>query len=87
MGRIRFADMLANADPETKAFFAPEATAKAEKVAKRRIQRDGFADRKPRPSTGRPCGRPPMSDEERLQAKAKRRAYMRDLMRRKRALA
>jgi hypothetical protein len=43
----------------------------AEKKRKRRIQQNGFAERKPRPSTGRPVGRPKLGLEELLEAKVK----------------
>jgi hypothetical protein len=80
---IQYADLAAFDDPVLAAIaLAPEIAARAEKDKKRRIQRRG--NREP---SGNPRGRPRLSDEEVESSKAKRRAYMRDLMRRKRALA
>ncbi|HZZ25492.1 MAG TPA: hypothetical protein VFE60_24380 [Roseiarcus sp.] len=86
---IRYADPLAGFEDRATAAIAlaPDIAAKAEKRATRRAQRDGFAERKPRPSTGNPVGRPKLSPERLAESKAKRRAYMRDLMRKKRAKA
>jgi|HubBroStandDraft_5_1064220.scaffolds.fasta_scaffold1556094_1 hypothetical protein len=69
MSKITFADMLTGADPETRAFFAPEI---AKKAAKRAIHR-GTAPRKPRPSTGNPVGRQMLGLDELIAAQAKRR--------------
>jgi hypothetical protein len=81
---ISYAGILASFDdPATAAVVqAPEIAARAEKAAKRRIQRNG--NREP---TSKSLGRPKLTEAQAEESKAKRRAYMRDLMRRKSALA
>jgi hypothetical protein len=68
-------------DPETAlACLRPEIDALRGKEQARKIQRRGN-----RQSTGKPRGRPRLSPEKQVESKERRRAYMRELMRRKRA--
>ena len=62
------------------AFLKPEIDRLREKEQARKIQRRGT--RKP---TGKPRGRPRLTPEKAAESKERRRAYMRELMRRKRA--
>lgn len=81
---IRYADILADFDDPAAAMvaLAPDIAARAEKDERRRIQRRGN-----RESTGNPRGRPRLTEAQQVESKAQRRAYMCDLMRRKRLLA
>jgi hypothetical protein len=67
---IRIVDILQTFDdPATAAvLLAPEIANKAEKERKQKAQRRGTADRKPRPSTGNPVGRPMLGLNELLAA-------------------
>ena len=81
---IRYTGILASFDdPATAAIaLAPELAAKREKIARRRAQRNG--NREP---TGRAKGRPRQTEAQAIESAERRRAYMREHMREKRALA
>jgi hypothetical protein len=74
MSKIRYEDLPADTRAEIELEFGPDPTGEAAKKTNRREQRRGFAERKPRPSTGNPAGRPRLTEDERVGATAKRRA-------------
>ncbi len=78
----RFVDLVSeqfDAPEIALACFRPEIERLEAKEGKRKIQRRG--NRLP---TGNPKGRPALSPEKAAESKERRRAYMRELMRRKR---
>jgi hypothetical protein len=82
----RFVDLVSEQFPEDTetalTFLAPEIDRLREKEQARKVQRRG--NRQP---TGKPRGRPALTAEKAAESKERRRAYMRELMRWKRAEA